>query len=264
MLERKKVMRAILELKGVEKTFDNNRKGSFRIKSLDLRVMPGETFGLVGESGSGKSTIAKLSTRLVRPDEGKILIDGKDIAPARGKKLKEAYGKVQMIFQDSYSSFDDRMKVGASISETIKNFQGYKKSDCAKEVDRLLERVGLKKSHLHRYPYELSGGECQRAAIARALAAKPKLLICDEATSALDVSVQHRIIRLLKKLRKEVGLGIFFISHDLALVSSFCDRLGVMKDGVMVETGSCDEIMADPKHPYTKELMEASLFINEI
>lgn len=249
----------VLEGKGLTKRFSKEKNVFKAVDSVDFQLMPGECFGLVGESGCGKSTLAKLIAHLEKLDSGQIILDGTDITYAKGKALHQSYSKLQMVFQDPVSSFDGRMRIGDSIVEVLSNFNVVPASERPKTMFALLEMVGLKPEYARRFPHQLSGGECQRAAIARAIAVHPKVLICDEATSALDVSVQAQILALLQRFRTEMNISFLFISHDLALVSCFCERIGVMAHGRLVEMGFSGDIIKHPTHPYTKSLL-ASVF----
>jgi peptide/nickel transport system ATP-binding protein len=222
--------------------------------------MSGECLGIIGESGSGKTTLVNMITRLADADEGCIILDGEDITSCRGRKLRSVYRRMQMVFQSPAGSFDPKRTLGDGIGESLKN-AGLGREQTKKEVERLLIECGLAPEFAGRYPHEVSGGECQRAAIARALAVNPKLLICDEATSALDVTVQKEIIELLGRLRKKRGgeLSILFISHDLALVQQFCERVLVMYEGRIAEEGSPDEIIRNPQAACTRKLIESIL-----
>ena len=222
--------------------------------------MPGECLGIIGESGSGKSTTVNLITRLLDATAGTILLDGEDITGITGKALRAAYRKMQMVFQTPTDSFDPRRTLGDGIGESLRN-SGSSRKEAAAETARLLERCGLSADFAARYPHEVSGGQCQRAAIARALAVKPKLLICDEATSALDVTIQKEILELLNTLRREQGtaLSILFICHDISLVQQFCDRVLVMYHGDIVEQGTPDEVICHPQNDYTKRLIDSVL-----
>jgi ABC-type oligopeptide transport system ATPase subunit len=226
------------------------------VRQVSFQVQRGEILGIVGESGCGKSTIAKLITRLIDADAGKIYLKGKDITHIRGKEGREIYKEIQMIFQNPKESFNPRHQLGSAILEGMIN-QGIPKQIARQRMFYLLRECGLQEEYANRYPHEVSLGECQRAAIARALAIKPSLLICDEATSALDVTVQSKIIELLLRLQTEENLTILFISHDLALVQQFCHRVLVMYEGRMIEEGIPDEIIQKPKKEYTKKLIEA-------
>lgn len=250
----------ILKVEKLRKTYIKDKKKVVAVNNVDLEIKEGECVGLVGESGCGKSTIAKIITNLEKSSEGKIFINNLDIQELVNSKDKKLYKEVQMIFQNPVDSFNPRIKLGNSIGE-IKINLGYNKKEVKKEVIDLLEQVGLSEDYYYRYPKEVSGGECQRAAIARALLVKPKLLICDEATSALDVSIQGQIINLLSELKNKTNISILFISHDLALVQNFCDKIYVMHEGEIVEKGSRNKIVNCPDHPYTKLLLSSNFSI---
>lgn len=252
-------MEAILEVSDLTKTFENRKKTEFyAVDHVSFQVMPGQTVGIVGESGSGKSTLAKLLCCLEEPTEGQIRLCGQEIGKRKGKKRREMYRKLQMVFQDPVSSFDPRRTLGDGIGESLRN-HGMSREEARKRVELLLEQCGLPEEFAGRYPHEVSGGQCQRVAIARALAIEPQLLICDEATSALDVTVQKQIMELLDRMRKEKKLTILFICHNLALVQSFCDQILVMKQGKIVEEGKTEEVIRHPQHAYTKQLVESVL-----
>ena len=252
-------MEAILKVSDLTKMFENRKKIEFyAVDHVSFQVMPGQTVGIVGESGSGKSTLAKLLCCLEEPTEGQIRLCGQEIGKRKGKKQREMYRKIQMVFQDPVSSFDPRRTLGDGIGESLRN-HGMSREEAQKRVELLLEQCGLPEEFAGRYPHEVSGGQCQRAAIARALAIEPQLLICDEATSALDVTVQKQIMELLDRMRKEKNLTILFICHNLALVQSFCDQILVMKQGKIVEEGKPEEVIRHPQHAYTKQLVESVL-----
>ena len=252
-------MEAILKVSDLTKMFENRKKIEFyAVDHVSFQVMPGQTVGIVGESGSGKSTLAKLLCCLEEPTEGQIRLCGQEIGKRKGKKQREMYRKLQMVFQDPVSSFDPRRTLGDGIGESLRN-HGMSREEAQKRVELLLEQCGLPEEFAGRYPHEVSGGQCQRAAIARALAIEPQLLICDEATSALDVTVQKQIMELLDRMRKEKNLTILFICHNLALVQSFCDQILVMKQGKIVEEGQPEEVIRHPHHAYTKQLVESVL-----
>ncbi|NCA98588.1 MAG: ABC transporter ATP-binding protein [Clostridia bacterium] len=248
----------VLAVKLASKCYRAASKSIEAVRSVNLTVGSKETVGLVGESGCGKSTLARLIARLENLDSGQIILCGEDITHKTGPSLRRAYTDLKMIFQDPRSSFDPRLTLGASILETLKA-AGVPKSERRAQAIKLLGEVGLSETFFAAKPSDVSGGECQRAAIARAIAAKPKLLICDEATSALDVSVQAQIMELLCHLRREHDMSVLFISHDLALVSGFCDRTYVMKDGKMVESGDTGQILNHPRHEYTRTLIKSIL-----
>lgn len=249
-------MQKILEVKDLKKTFYKNKIPFVAVNGISFQVNKGECLGIVGESGCGKSTTARLIAHLTRPDAGSILLDGEEILHAKGKKLKEIYTKVQMVFQTPQDSFDPRCTLGDGIMESMIN-QGMKKKEARERMRLLMHMVEMEEEFADRYPHQVSGGQCQRAAIARALAVNPKLIICDEATSALDVTVQSQIIELLRKLQREMGLSLMLICHDLALVQELCDRVLVMYLGSIVEEGTPDEIIQHPKQEYTKILIDS-------
>ena len=249
----------VLNVVSVSKTFSARRGAVEAVKNVSLEVNAGESVGLVGESGCGKSTLARLVTRLERVDTGDIYLCGERISHLAGSSLRRAYHNVKMIFQDPRSSFDPRLTIGASIREALRASTGMTGRALAAESVRLLCEVGLDAGYDKVYPRQISGGECQRAAIARAIGARPRLLICDEATSALDVSVQAQIMDLLRTLRRQHDMAFLFISHDLALVSSFCNRTYVMRSGEIVESGPTADIITHPQHPYTQKLIGSIL-----
>ncbi len=228
------------------------------VDGVEFFINKGEVVGLVGESGSGKSTLGRSIIRLVEPHAGEMYFDGLNIRALNRKSLKDLRQRIQILFQDPYSSLNPRMSIGQAIMEPlwvhklIKNHQ-----DGIEEVHKLLHLVGLDKSHFNRFPNEFSGGQRQRVGIARALAANPELLICDESIASLDVSIQAQILNLLKDLQEEIGLSILFISHDLSVVKFLCDRILVMKDGILVEQGSSKNIYQNPQELYTQNLIEA-------
>lgn len=250
----------ILKVENLKKVYRKDKNEFTAVNNVDLNIKEGECVGLVGESGCGKSSIARMITNLERHSGGDIFIN--DINMKEFNKKKELYKQVQMIFQNPLDSFNPRIKLGNSIGE-IKVNLGYNKREIKKEVIELLEKVGLSEDYYYRYPKEVSGGQCQRAAIARALLIKPKLLICDEPTSALDVSVQGQIINLLNDIKEKTKTSFLFISHDLALVQNFCDKIYVMYEGEIVEKGTRDQIINFPTHPYTKLLLSSNFSIYE-
>ena len=252
-------MNALLEAEHLTKVFTQRGKESFKaVDDVSFSLQEGETLGIVGESGSGKSTLAKLITRLTDLTDGTLKFQGKDITKLKQRQMKDIYGNIQMVFQNPAGSFDPRRPLGDGIGESLRN-RGMKKEDVAKRVKELLEQCGLDEGFAGRYPHEVSGGQCQRAAIARALAVEPKILICDEATSALDVTIQQQIMELLQELKEKHGLSFIFICHNLALVQMFCDKVLVLYDGKVVESGRPDDIINEPKEEYTKKLVEAVL-----
>ncbi|MNB72808.1 Glutathione import ATP-binding protein GsiA [compost metagenome] len=227
------------------------------VDGVNLNIFQGETLSLVGESGCGKSTIGRSIVRLEEPSEGRILFEGQDIAHYSNGKMKKVRADLQMIFQDPYSSLNPRKRISDLLEEPMRVHNIIPASEISKEVDRLLEVVGLPKSYKFRYPHEFSGGQRQRIGIARALSLKPKLIVCDEPVSALDVSIQAQILNLLKDLQKEFNLTYLFIAHGLGAVKYISDRIAVMYLGKVVEIASKDEIFTNAKHPYTKALLSA-------
>ena len=250
-------MNTLLEAEHLTKVFPQRGKESFKaVDDVSFSLKAGETLGIVGESGSGKSTLAKMIIRLTDITEGTLKFQGKDITKLKQRQLKDVYGKIQMVFQNPVGSFDPRRTLGDGIGESLRN-RGIKKEEVAKRVKELLEQCGLDEEFAGRYPHEVSGGQCQRAAIARALAIEPKVLICDEATSSLDVTIQKQIMELLEDLKDTHGLSFIFICHNLALVQSFCDKVLVLSEGKVVENGKPDDIINEPQEAYTKKLVDA-------
>ena len=250
-------MNTLLEAEHLTKVFTPRGKESFKaVDDVSFSLKAGETLGIVGESGSGKSTLAKMITRLTDITEGTLKFQGKDITKLKRSQLKDVYGNIQMVFQNPVGSFDPRRTLGDGIGESLGN-RGMKKAEVTKRVKELLEQCGLADEFAGRYPHEVSGGQCQRAAIARALAIEPKVLICDEATSSLDVTIQKQIMELLEDLKDTHGLSFIFICHNLALVQSFCDKVLVLSEGKVVESGKPDDIINEPQETYTKKLVDA-------
>lgn len=250
-------MQPILQVKDLSKAFSREGKPDFyAVDHVSFSLMPGEKLGIVGESGSGKSTIAKLITRLIDSTTGQIIVDGQDITNLKGRRLIPVYSKIQMVFQNPVGSFDPRRTLGDGIGESLRN-KGMPKSEVEARCRELLEQCGLPGDFANRYPHEVSGGQCQRAAIARALANDPRILIFDEATSALDVTVQKQIMELLQDLQKEKNLSYIFICHNLALVQQFCDKVIVLYDGKIAEQGFPDDVILRPRSEYAKRLVDA-------
>lgn len=244
----------ILVAEHVTKTFRGMARPA--VDDVTLRIAPGEFVGLVGGSGSGKSTLARVIMNLETPDAGAVVLDGREITRLRGRERRRVYADMQMVFQDQADSFDPRMRLGASAVEFGMSF-GMSRAAARDRAAELFCAVGLSEEHLDCRPGEVSGGQCQRAAIARALMASPKVLVCDEVTSALDVLVQAAVVEVLRSLKGSVAL--LFISHDLALVDSLCDRTVVMREGRVVEEGPSHEVSLHPQHPYT-QLLVSSVF----
>ncbi len=227
------------------------------VDRVSLRVAKGETVGLVGESGSGKSSLARSAVGLVRVSEGSVILDGLDVTNARGRTLETLRSRVQMIFQDPRSSLNPKLTVGSTVLEAVMIGSTGSRSQGAAEVEQLFTRVGLDLALVTRFPHQLSGGQLQRGAIARALARRPEVLLLDEITASLDVSVQALVLNLLRKLQKETGISMLYISHDLSVVRYLCERAYVMQGGVVVEDGSIDQIFERPTHEYTRSLLAA-------
>jgi len=227
------------------------------VDNISFEIKRGETLGLVGESGCGKSTAGRTILRLLKPTEGSILFDGKDITRISGKSLREIRKDMQMVFQDPYASLNPMQMVGDIIAEPICNYSKKSKAELKQEVMDLLDKVGLPQDAYYKYAHEFSGGQRQRIGIARSLALRPKLIIADEPVSALDVSVQSQVLNLLKDLQEEFDLTFLFIAHDLSVVKHMSDRIGVMYLGNMVEIADKDLLYAEPLHPYTQALISA-------
>lgn len=227
------------------------------VDGIDLVIPKGQTFGLVGESGCGKSTLGRALLRLYDQTQGRIIFDGRDISHLRGKELLNIRSDMQLIFQDPYSSLDPRMTVFDIIAEPIRLHEKCSKEELQTRVKRLMDVVGLPSSMMTRRPSEFSGGQRQRIGIARALALKPKLIICDEPVSALDVSIQSQILNLLSDLKKEYDLTYLFIAHGLAAVKHISDTIGVMYLGRLVEVSPKSKLYANPLHPYSQGLISA-------
>ncbi|UBM62639.1 ABC transporter ATP-binding protein [Candidatus Sulfidibacterium hydrothermale] len=227
------------------------------VDHVSFQVYPGETLGLVGESGCGKTTLGRTLLRLIDPDSGRIFFEETDILPLSRKELKPYRKKTGIVFQDPYSSLNPRISIGKAIMEPMQVHKLYKGKELKQKTIELMIKTGLKPEHFHRYPHEFSGGQRQRIVIARALALNPRFIICDEAVSSLDISVQATVLNLLNRLKAEFGFTYIFISHDLSVVRFMSDRIIVMKEGKIVETGDADEIYYHPKHPYTQKLIAA-------
>ena len=250
---------ALLELEGVGKEFPiRGRREKLRaVDDVTLSVIEGETLGLVGESGCGKSTLARCIVGLQPPTEGLVRFAGADLSGLRGSARKSARRDLTMVFQDPYSSLNPRRRVIDVVAAPL-DIQGLARgAERRRQVDEMLELVGLEPAHASRYPHEFSGGQRQRIGIARALITKPRLLVCDEPVSALDVSIQAQILNLLVGLREELGLTLVFIAHDLGVIRHISQRIAVMYMGRIVEIAETDQLFAQPIHPYTEGLLAA-------
>lgn len=252
----------LLEVRGLKKYFEvpdgiGKKKMLKAVDGVDFSVVEGETLGIVGESGCGKSTTGNLLINLIEKTEGTIIFNGEDMDQLSKEGIRKTRGDIQMIFQDPFSSLNPRMRVVDIIGEPLKTHRKMKKIEIRNEVYELMDAVGLDRSYGSRFPHEFSGGQRQRIGIARAIALRPKLIICDEPVSALDVSIQAQILNLLIKLQKEFKLTFIFIAHGLPAVKYICDRVAVMYLGRIVEMTTKDQLFDRPMHPYTESLVSA-------
>ena len=255
----------LLRLRDVVKYFPVSRGILFQrhvgdvhaVDGVDLEIFPGETLGLVGETGCGKSTLARVVMRLQDATSGSIEFEGRDITRLRGEELRKIRREMQMVFQDPYASLNPRKTIGSIIAEPFKLHGTVPKGNVRSEVQQLMELVGLNPEHYNRYPHEFSGGQRQRIGVARALALRPKLIVCDEPVSALDVSIQAQILNLLEDLQSEFNLTYLFIAHDLSVVKHVSDRVAVMYLGKIVEMAEGDDLYEHPEHPYSGALLSA-------
>ena len=255
---------AILEVRHLKKYFTLKKnlagKPIRSLKAVDdvsFKIKPGETLGIVGESGCGKTTMGRTILKLYQPTAGQVFFEGTDIAGYKSAQMRPLRTKMQIVFQDPYSSLPPRSTVGGILAEAVKVHNIVPKSEIKDYVLSVMDKCGLRDYYYERYPHEFSGGQRQRICIARALVVNPSFVVCDEPVSALDVSIQAQVINLLNGLRRKLGLTILFIAHDLSVVKYFSDRIGVMYFGKMVELAPSDELFAHPLHPYTRSLLSA-------
>jgi oligopeptide/dipeptide ABC transporter ATP-binding protein len=249
----------LLAIRGLVKHFsvEGTREIVHAVDGLDLDVIRGETLGLVGESGCGKTTVGRLALRLLEPTAGAIWLDGSDLARLPAGALRRLRSRMQIVFQDPFSSLNPRMTVQTLLERPMRIHLDLSAAAREARVKELLEKVGLLPEHRSRYPHEFSGGQRQRIAVARALSVNPDFIVLDEPTSALDVSVQAQILNLLKQLQRDHGLTYLFISHNLSVVKHMSDRIAVMYLGELVEVAGRDDLFAAPRHPYTRALISA-------
>ena len=245
----------VLEGRALSKNYRHQNRVIEALRRVDFTLEDGEILGLAGESGSGKSTLLKLVAGLEPPSEGSILLHGRELSYRR---TTEEYRAMQMIFQNAPASFHPRRTIAESIAESVHNLRG---KNVPVQTDALADMVGLPPELMGRYPRQLSGGQCQRMAIARAMAVRPEILLCDEITSALDVSSQAQILRLLADICRENHTSAIFVSHDLAVIRCLCDRVMIMRNGSLVEEGSAAQVIQDPKEEYTRKLVHSVLKI---
>ncbi|WP_327422134.1 ABC transporter ATP-binding protein [Streptomyces sp. NBC_01527] len=247
----------LLEAIDLRREFGRGRSRVTAVDGVSLTVHPGETLGIVGESGSGKTTLGRMLVRLLDPTAGRLHYRGTEIGSLSDKALRPHRRELQMVFQDPVASLNPRRSIGESVADPLRAAGALDDTRIRARVQELLERVGLDPDRYDRYPHEFSGGQRQRVGIARALAADPKLIVCDEPVSALDVTTQAQVTALLAELQRELGLGLVFIAHDLAVVRQVSDRVAVMRQGRIVEQGSVDEVYGAPQDPYTRQLLAA-------
>ncbi|WEG08471.1 ATP-binding cassette domain-containing protein [Microbacterium horticulturae] len=251
-------MNPLLELEGLCVDYGRGRHARRVVDDVSLTIDSGETLALVGESGSGKTTIGRAVLGMIRPASGRVRIDGVDLAIRSLRERRRWAGTMQAIFQDPYRSLNPSLRVGVSIGEPLSVSSGVSARERARVVADVVERVGLPPDTRARFPVSFSGGQRQRIGIARALSVRPRLIVCDEPTSALDVSTQRQVLDLLAEIQQQTSVGYLFISHDLAVVRSFADRVAVLQSGRIVEIGSARQVCEDPQHAYTKALVAAA------
>jgi ABC-type oligopeptide transport system ATPase subunit len=253
---------ALLEIRSVSKAFDTggpfwHREKFLAVNNVSLEIRPGETLGIVGESGSGKSTLLRIILRLIRPTAGQVLFEKQDVWSLSDRSVRNIRRRMQAVFQDPASSFNPRQSIGAILAAPLEVFDVGTRASRREKVADSLELVGLNASLAQRYPHQLSGGQRQRVAIARAIILRPALVLADEPTSALDVSVQAQVLNLFKAMKKELGLTYVFVSHNLSVIRYISDHVAVMRLGEIVEAGPSETIFSNPRHDYTRALLDA-------
>jgi len=258
----------LIEVRGLDKTFTVKRGIFFRrtaastraVRNVSLDIRKGEVLGCVGGSGSGKSTLGRMILRLIEPDRGEVVYNGRDLGKLSRTELRAFRKRMQIVFQDPLQSLNPRRTIAENVELPLLNF-GTPRAVARRRVEEMLDLVGLDPTQSYRYPHEYSGGQCQRVAIARALTLEPEFLFLDEPVSALDVSIQAQILNLLADLRKTLNLTYLFVSHDLKIVKQFCDRTIVMYRGCILENGPSDAVYREPKHPFTRDFLRTVLHV---
>lgn len=250
-------MKPVIEINNLTKYFNVASGINHAVDGVSMKIEKGETMGVVGESGCGKSTLGRTIIRLLEPTDGQILLDGEDITHAKGKALRSAREKMQIVFQDPYSSLNPRLTVEEIIKEPLLISKKYSKGELADAVTALMERVGIDERLRKAYPHEMDGGRRQRVGIARAIALNPSFVMCDEPVSALDVSIQAQVLNLMMDLQQEFGLTYMFVTHDLSVVKHISKNISVMYLGQLVETSPSKDLFKEQLHPYTKALLSA-------
>ena len=250
-------MAELIKVEGLKKYFARGDKFLKAVDDVSFNISAGETLGLVGESGSGKSTLGRAILRLITPDAGHVYFEGKDMASMGAEELRRTRKNMQIVFQDPLASLNPQMSIGETIGDPLDIHKIGTSAERRLKVAELLDIVGIGRGFINSFPFEFSGGQQQRVGIARALVLNPRFIVCDEPVSALDVSIQAQIIALLADLRKKFNLSYLFISHDLAVIKFVSDRIAVMYLGKIVELGTKDQVFNNPKHPYTKALIQS-------
>lgn len=252
----------MLEISHLSKTYTSGFLGNRRVdavKDVSFQIHTGEIFGLIGESGSGKTTLTRMIGGFLKPSSGEITFEGKNLVKANSREWHQLRQQIQFVFQHPQLTFHPRRNIYFACAEPIRLYHLDRHMSERDMIRHMLRRVGISEDQWHKYPHEISGGQAQRIAIARALSLNPKLLICDEPTSMLDVSVQAQILRLLLRANEKYHVAMLFISHDLDVIRAVCQRVAVMHKGEIVETGTIEEVFGNPKHEYTKKLLSAHM-----